>query len=326
MKNQLFLALSFSIFFHPACGLSDMSKEDESMARARRLFNSTFLEVSSSEVGQWQRDLRTVGPQDIESFKKLLEEEPGDYFTQNTVLSFITKIDGGNMCSTGDKDILEATRKFLTEKIDVPDWRFVEYSLLYLSQKGDSRDINLLNKYSKLPSKLPIIKNESVDCLRILQTRVSGTNVLEGLQTRYYTWSTNSPPFLPSVANAGPQAVYVYDLLKQALIKYGSPTNIPPEILSLTVSLDAQGKPVCSVDPTKYGLKLPTFVIKKETLPKQQKSEKNIKVTGVQSASSNANTKEKQKKCLSLPSVVTGVFAVGVVGLTVLFALRKMRC
>ena len=78
-------------------------------------------------------------------------------------------------------------------------------------------------------------------------------------KTRLYCWSTNEPPFLPSVANTGPQAVYVYDLLKQALAKYGDATNLPPELVTMTVSFDADGKPVCSVDPSKYGLVMPDF-------------------------------------------------------------------
>ncbi|MDD2230331.1 MAG: hypothetical protein PHY48_13075 [Candidatus Cloacimonetes bacterium] len=189
--------------------------EDESIARARRLFNATFLEVPPSQADQWQRDLRTVGSQDIGAFKKLLEEEPGDNSTQNAVLSFICKIDGYNMCSNGDSEILRITRKFLDDKSDAPDWVSLDYSLLYLSQKGDSRDLPLLVRYSALVSNLPIPKQQSVDCLRILQARAAGTNVLEGLETRYYSWSTNSPPFLPSVANTGPQAVYAYVVKKR---------------------------------------------------------------------------------------------------------------
>lgn len=104
--------------------------EDESIARARRLFNATFLEVPPSQADQWQRDLRTVGSQDIGAVKKLLEEEPGDNSTQNAVLSFICKIDGYNICSNGDSEILRITRKFLD------DWVSLDYSLLYLSQKG----------------------------------------------------------------------------------------------------------------------------------------------------------------------------------------------
>ena len=273
MNNQLIIIITINFLLCQAVrGIPDSSQKDESMVRARRLFNATFLEVSASEVGQWQQDLETVGPQDIGAFKKLLEEEPGDNFTQNTVLSFVCKIDGCNMCSTGDKDVLEITREFLADKSNTVDWLSVEYSLLYLSQKGDSRDLFLLEKYSKLPSKLPIIKKESVDCLRILQARVSGTNVLEGLETRYYNWSTNSPPFLPSVANTGPQAAYVYDLLKQALKKYGSPENILPEILTLVVTLDADGKPSCSIDLAKYGLAMPALSVrqgKSSAAPKQ---------------------------------------------------------
>ena len=297
-------------------------QKDESMARVQRLLMASIFELPAE---QWLKDMSETGYHDFPAYKKFLQDAPNPNYTFQILLPFICKIDGSNMQSEGDNDIMRLTREFLNVRLDKPDWQSAAYSLLYLSQKGDAQDLSLLEEYLKLPSKLSFAKSSARESHRILNARVSGTNVLSFLQSRNYCWSTNNPPFLPSVANTGPQAVFVYDLLEQALIKYGTPTNIPSEIMTLVISLDAEGKPVCSIDPSKYGLKMPAFELNKEALPKQQKNYKDIKDIIDQPTLSNVNTEDKRKKCLSLPVVFIGFVVLGLVGLTVLFLLRKMR-
>ncbi|MCL1921523.1 MAG: hypothetical protein FWG50_10705 [Kiritimatiellaeota bacterium] len=73
---------------------------------------------------------------------------------------------------------------------------------------------------------------------------------------------------VPSVTNAGPQAAYVLEILRQFWMKMDPPTEkywgtikdmsqIPPELLTMVVWFDAGGNPVCNVDLAEYGLTMP---------------------------------------------------------------------
>ncbi len=261
-KVPLAVLLSCFLFSQSTKGAIGYHQEDPSMARVLRLFDAEFFWLDEARWRQHQEDLRTVGYQDFPAFRRCLEDEdlpPYSGWIYHILISYVCKIDGVNMCSTGHPDMMRLTRECLAAKIEKPEWQSAAYCLLYLSQKGNADDLPLLEKYAELPSKLDFAKNAGLESLRILKARASGTNVLNLSKTRLYCWSTNEPPFLPSVANTGPQAVYVYDLLKQALAKYGDATNLPPELVTMTVSFDADGKPVCSVDPAKYGLVMPDF-------------------------------------------------------------------
>lgn len=298
-------------------------QEDESMARVQRLLMAPVFELSAEQL---VKDSNATGYQDFPAYKRFLQEAPNTNYTYQILLPFVSKIDGSNMRSKGDSDFLRLTREFLIIRAERPDWQSAAHALLYLSQKGDSGDLPLVEKYATLPSKLNFAKQASRESLCILRSRIFGTNILNFSQTRYYHWSTNSPPFLPSVANTGPQAVYVYDLLKQALDKYGSATNIPPEILTLTVTFDAAGKPVCSIDQTKYGLVMPSFVLKKETLQvPPQKVEEGKKTLDAQLAPSNVDTKEKKDSALSSTVGYIWLFVIGVSVLAALILFRINR-
>ncbi|OQC29708.1 MAG: hypothetical protein BWX70_01524 [Verrucomicrobia bacterium ADurb.Bin070] len=258
----LAVLLSFVLFSPTAKGEIGYPHKDPSMARVLRLFNAECTWFNEARWKQHQEDLQTVGYQDFRAFKRFLEDAdfpPYNNWSYQVLISYVSKIDGVNMCSTGHADMMRLTREFLAVKSENPDWQSAAYCLLYLSQKGNSDDLALLEKYAQLPSKLDYAKQSALESHRVLQARVAGSNLLSFLQTRYYCWSTNEPPFLPSVANTGPQAAYVYDLLKQALAKYGDATNIPSELVTMAVSFDADGTPVCSVDPAKYGLVMPDF-------------------------------------------------------------------
>jgi len=170
----------------------------------------------------------------------------------------VVRLDGYDIRSAGNPSILDYTRKYFREfeKNKGLSGRYV-YAVSYLALKGKADDCAMLEKA------LPMVygadnKSHFAHCLDVLNARASGTNLLEGLDGKdYHGWSTNSPAFLPSVANTGPQAAYVYDLLKQALTKYGSTSNIPPELITMMVTFDADGQPVCNVDLPRYGLVMP---------------------------------------------------------------------
>lgn len=316
MKKQcLILSLTSLLFLPSVKGAFSYPQKEETMARVQRLLMASVMELPAE---QWLADMDATGYQDLPAYKNFLGDEdlPYDKYTYNILMPFICKIDGSNMRSTGDSDILRMVRKFLAVKSEKPDWQSAAYCLLYLSQKGGSGDLPLLEKYSDLPSNLDFAKKSALESLRVLQARASGTNMLTFLQTRYYCWSTNAPPFLPSIANTGPQAAYVYDLLKQALAKYGDVTNIPPELVTMVVSFGADGRPVCSVDLAKYGLIMPDFplppppaVTNKPTMTEPQKPANVLKKTdGPHVAETPADPPMWKRSVVPL-AAAAGVFA-----------------
>lgn len=267
MKKTLFVVF-YCLASSSGKGLEiEYPVKDESLARVLMLFEAEFslLYEGDPKLAQYQEAKRTVGYQDFPAFMRFLEDKelPYNNWSYQLLISYVSKIDGSNMRSTGDSDMMRLTREFLTVKSEKPDWQSVALCTIYLSQKGDARDLPLLAKYSTSPSNLDFAKYAAQDSLRILQARVAGSNLLTNLPNKYdhYCWSTNEPPFLPSVANTGPQAAYVYDLLKQALAKYGSATNIPPELATMVVTFGADGKPVSNVDLAQYGLDMPEFAL-----------------------------------------------------------------
>ena len=203
----------------------------------------------------------------------------------------VVNLDGHDTCSVGNPDILDYTRKYFRGfKENRGASERATSAAAYLALKGSADDCALLENI--LPDILYDTRDKQSisDSLGVLNARASGTNLLEGMVTGisswnpywstnlppfnpsvasrtnwldkwggkdYHGWSTNSPPFIPSVANTGPQAAHVHDLLKQALEKYGSVSNIPPELITMVVSFDEDGNPVCNVDLAKYGLTMP---------------------------------------------------------------------
>ncbi|MCL2103749.1 MAG: hypothetical protein FWH21_01625 [Kiritimatiellaeota bacterium] len=100
--------------------------------------------------------------------------------------------------------------------------------------------------------------------------RVAGTNLVD-----YYEAAPQRPAgfrIVPSVTNNGPQGRYVFEVLSQYLkaleIEYREgdrnrpfrdASKIPAELLTMVVSFDAGGNPVCNVDLAKYGLTMPVL-------------------------------------------------------------------
>ena len=160
--------------------------------------------------------------------------------------------------------------------------------LIYLAKKGDARDSYLFEKYltnmGLWESRKAGQNTHREEGLRIimpyliLQHRVAGTNIVAGICDRkayphqeafdfqMHAYSTNGLRFIPSVANTGPQAAYVYEALRQACLAgrdsgrdspYSAVTNLAPELLAMRVWFDAEGKAVCDVDLAKRGISVP---------------------------------------------------------------------
>ena len=108
----------------------------------------------------------------------------------------------------------------------------------YMSFKGDAGDLD----------DMMMIENQER-----LAARVAGTNIIS--RSIGERWST----CIPSVANTGPQALYVDAILRQYWenMEEKNVANIPDELITIVVWFDEDGNPVCNVDLAKYGLTMP---------------------------------------------------------------------
>ena len=192
------------------------------------------------------------------------------------------RFDGLNVLGQGDPALLAAARRTLY-RLQGYDKRYENGTLIhgirYLAQKGDARDFPFFDEHLADPELLnfdpPLPPERLFYPYRILQHRVAGTNIISGIIEKnppgYYglledKYSANWLRFIPSVANTGPQAAYVYKALKQAVFSLGALendsmytiiTNAAPELLTMRVWFDADGKAVCDVDLAKYGISVP---------------------------------------------------------------------
>ena len=208
----------------------------------------------------------------------------------------IDKWDGLDAFTPGDPHLLASARNILPRLLDHNkrhETEALSKGLLYLAKKGDARDFPLFEKYLADPVFQRCQSEFSGDGqgeqfdlffylafpYRILQHRAAGTNIVRGTfdakQYPYFnrfapadgnSYSTNRLHFIPSVVNTGPQAAYVYEALEQAHAlgrrigcdsPFSSVTNIAPELLTMRVWFDADGKAVCDVDLAKHGISVP---------------------------------------------------------------------
>ena len=208
----------------------------------------------------------------------------------------IDEMDGRNVLAQGDPHLLASVRGILPRLLSHDkrhETRTLTRGIFYLAKKGDSRDFPLFETYLADP----VFRQRQSEMSRddqgeqrdlfawlsipykILQHRVAGTNIVMGafdrklypyfnisLEYDEYSHSTNDLRFIPSVANTGPQAAYVYEAFEQAHAlgrrlgcdtPYSSVTNIAPELLTMRVWFDADGNAVCDVDLAKYGISVP---------------------------------------------------------------------
>jgi hypothetical protein len=199
-------------------------------------------------------------------------------------MRYICFLDGRDAFSEGSPEMLSATRGILVELLDrdkTCETATELLGLVYLAQKGNAEDLPLMDRYLAAP---PVQIGGSLISVaagtprRILEARAVGTNVLGGIfsseEYPYFglgqrdSYSTNDLRFLPSVANTGPQAAYVYKTYWKVIERfsggissqntpYSAITNAAPELLTMRVWFDADGKAVTDADLAKYGIEVP---------------------------------------------------------------------
>ena len=256
-------------------------------------------EVPETVRAEWIAILKNVGEKGRAAFPELAmamdNSDLGSWYLKKA-FTRIVWVDGWDIHARGNPHLLASARGILHRLLDY-DKRYefdtVWRGLIYLAHKGDAQDFPLFEKYRADPILLKFMSENPFNTLKdeqeresrlampysILQHRVAGTNIVRGvfagnlypyfnisLEYDEYSYSTNALRFIPSVANTGPQAAYVYDALKQAHAlgrrlgcdsPFSSITNIAPELLTMRVWFDADGNAVCDVDLAKYGISVP---------------------------------------------------------------------
>jgi len=163
------------------------------------------------------------------------------------IVNLMVQIECCNLAAEGEKDALEWARKYLERYPPAKGGGY--WVLYYLTTKGDERDIETVSRYSDDAH------------VQLLKMRVAGMNVFDiDCGSPYHL---GYPEFLPSVNNMGPQAVYVREILNRYWEEVGMDSSkIPQELLTMVVSFDKDGNPVCNVDLAKYGLSVPVITPK----------------------------------------------------------------
>ncbi|MCL2104143.1 MAG: hypothetical protein FWH21_03695 [Kiritimatiellaeota bacterium] len=172
-------------------------------------------------------------------YLEMIEENPDDPNIVGTIVGLFDIADGWDRASYGNQEALDWARKVLRNEEEQLNTHVAsEYLLL----KGDVRDIDIISPHFR----------------DYLVRRVAGTNVVD-----YYPSGFGVSSWfecIPSVTNTGPQGLYVHAILRQCWEKMQKdPSKIPAELLTMVVSFDAGGNPVCSVDLAKYGLTMPVL-------------------------------------------------------------------
>ena len=175
----------------------------------------------------------------------------------------LADLDAPNLASEGDREALDWVRKCIERFYPQRESLVFKHETIghnvngawaqiftYLAIKGDGRDIALVSQYG----------NDELNAL--LKMRVAGVNAFDydssNLATTFINQLFQMCTFFPSVANTGPQAVYVREILYRYWEEHGRDSStMPQELLTMVVSFDEDGNLVCSVDLAKYGLSMP---------------------------------------------------------------------
>ena len=270
--------------------------------------------TTEAERAEWAANAKRLNEKGRDAFPdmaRLIDRtDPGSWELAGGIW-LLDWMDGMDFLAQGDPDLLASVRRLLSVLLD-DDKRHKTMSLMqgfyYLAKKGDARDFPLFEKRLADPVLRQIQSEMSRDergvqrdiyrihsiPYRILQHRVAGTNIVNGSFERdlypYYfrdydnsSYTTNWLRFIPSVANTGPQAAYVYAAMEQAVnlgrfeaeiilflrtsiderddsyddSPYTMIMHVAPELLTMRVWFDADGKAVCDVDLAKYGIDVP---------------------------------------------------------------------
>ena len=204
-------------------------------------------------------------------YYKELETDIGDINKATEYVMTFARTDAMNLASEGLKEALEWTRKYValyppkeTETYDREVEHFLYEELIrqqgfdvkrrqifaYLAFKGDARDLEVVKRF------------DSGTLGALLERRVAGENVFgyDADKLKPLGFLGLPKTFFPSVANTGPQAVYVREILYRYWEENDrDASKIPQELLTMVVSFDANRNPVCSVDLAKYGLSMPAI-------------------------------------------------------------------
>ena len=251
---------------------------------ARQVIRESFEIIESTqkdyESGIWDSELSKKQSQAfgaIRAFRydafpalyEMLQNESENNRLLNLATSMFLNIDGKNPTSDGENEALEWSRKILAMDV-TGTWRekdFIRFcSSQYLTLKGNSvKDVELLQR-----------RGDVAWDGKILAARVAGSNVLQSAlpdSLMEYNWI---PRFYASVTNTGPQAVYVHAILMKFWEQLKAAQDegfyriwdliaeVPEELMTMVVSFDKKGNPVCNVDLAKYGLSMPVIEPKPE--------------------------------------------------------------
>jgi hypothetical protein len=269
-KRTVIVASTLALSLQTVTG--NVSEPPPDVEYVRHLIDcQAVYDLSPEGAAEVERRLDKLGYEAFPAFREVLKNV-SDY-RHSWGMQLVVRIDGCNPGSAGDAEIMDLTRIYLRDFV-LPGKELMRgaSSAIYLAQKGDARDLEVLKQYDELTKRLreveergdppetiyeTVYRPEAHGSYHALQARVAGTNLLDSMIPA--TGYIGLGPFLPSAANTGPQAAYVYDLLKQALAKYGDATNIPPELVTMKVVFGVDGRPVCNIDPARYGLVMPDF-------------------------------------------------------------------
>ena len=179
----------------------------------------------------------------------------------DVIIPMLNRLDGKKTASCGNPKVLDLMRRLLKttgRDNERPRKTSDAYRVaqMYLAMKGDARDIDTVDSNHRL----------------VLERRVAGTNIMEKVYLSASEMGGMPWSFYPSVANTGPQELYVREILRQywgleVLDKFYTDAEMfrmrekvyqtPDELLTLVVWFDEDGNPVCNVDLAKYGLTMP---------------------------------------------------------------------
>ena len=255
-------------------------------------------DISEAETAIWTAVFRNIEEKGRDALLELIRlmdrTDPGSPYLGGA-FSWIDRTDGMDFLARGDPDLLASVRDILPRLMDHirrHETMTRARGIFYLAKKGDLRDFSLFEDYLADPVFRQRQSEMSRDDqggprdlsawlsipYRILQHRVAGTNIVMGSFDRklypyfnpseydHHSYTTNRLRFIPSVANTGPQAAYVYEAFEQAHAlgrrlgcdtPHSSITNIAPELLTMRVWFDADGEAVCDVDLAKHGIFVP---------------------------------------------------------------------
>jgi len=255
------------------------------------LFSNGLLASKLSQEQMAARDaawgpigsaLREKGRGAIPELAAFLTTNSSASLCYEPALLWAYRLDGWDMQTAGDREMLSVTHKILSTLLEQNrqyETGATRYGFIYLAQKGDATALPLMEKYLACPltRTSDYLMTSGIGMpYRILQARVAGTNIVNGLfDSKLYpatpnyfgdSYMTNRLGFMPSVANTGPQAAYVFKAFCKAIMKSGNYVDghpetivscIPPEILTMRVWFDKEGKAVTDVDLSKYGVSVP---------------------------------------------------------------------